>query len=135
MKAREVEEFQFALQNQARLLTGIGIKAIPFVYRNHQCTSRLDDEVSNVRILIRDISLGINHQNNDVGVFNCFQGFNHREFFDGLKDLTALAHASRINQHIFLATTLKINLDRVTGCAWLVECDNSLFTQQSVDHG
>ncbi len=70
MELGEIEKLQLALQDLAGLLTGIGIQAIPFIDRNNQGTTGLHDEIGNVRILIGDIGLGIDHQDHDVGIFD-----------------------------------------------------------------
>ena len=88
-----------------------------------------------MRILIRHVLSGVEHQNDDVGGFDSLQGLNDRKLLDGFEYTTLASHARRIDQLVFLVAAFELDLDRIARGTWLVKSNHPLFTQQRIDQG
>ena len=86
-----------------------------------------------MQILLNDTLAGIQHQNNNIGVFHCLERFDHRELLDSLMHFTATAHPSRIDQRIALLKALVRNVNAITSRSGLIEDHHPLLTQHTVD--
>ncbi|KPW96283.1 Uncharacterized protein ALO50_05214 [Pseudomonas syringae pv. cerasicola] len=75
----------------------------------------------------------VDDKDHHVGVLDGLQRLDHRELFNFLVDLAALAHTGSVDQRVLLFITLEGNVDTVARGAWLVIDDNPVFTQHSVD--
>ena len=84
-------------------------------------------------ILVGNVGLGVDHQDDHVGILDRLQRLDHRELLDRLEDLAALPHARRIDEHVMLAAALEVDLDGIARRARGVEGDDALLAEQGVD--
>ena len=70
MEAGKIEELESTLDGNLALLTIVSIHAIPFVNRHHQRTARFFNETRQMRILVGNVLLRIQHEDHHVGGFN-----------------------------------------------------------------
>ena len=135
MHLRERQEIELAVDIDLDLVALVRLQAIPFVHGHHQRAARFQDEAGDMRILLGNILLRVQHQHHHVGFGNRLQGLHHREFLDRFEYLAAAADAGRVDQRVLLAIALERNLDRIARRARHVESDHALFAQQGVDQG
>ena len=133
MKARKVQKWQLTHDIDLHAIFFIRIHGIPFVHRDHQRTPRLQNESGHVRILLRNILIGIQHQNRHIRVRNRLQGFDHGKFFNGFKHFSTFSQSGGINQHKLLPIAFKINLNRIARRTRHVERNHALFTDQRIN--
>ena len=70
-----------------------------------------------------------------MGVIDGLEGFNDRKLFHGFAHVLALAHAGGVDQGVFLAVALVVDVNTVAGGARLIEHHHPLLAQQAIDEG
>src|SRR5471032_3026417 len=131
----EVDEEQTALQLDLHVLALARLHTVPFVQRDNQCATRFQGEAQQVQVVIDDTLAGVHHEDHHVGVFDRLQGFDHRELFNFLVDLAALAHTCGVDQRVLLVVTLERDVDTVARGTGLVINDYAVFTEHAINQG
>jgi hypothetical protein len=106
---------------------------IPFVDGHDHGAARFQHEACDVRILLGDLGLRVQHQQHDVAGLDGLQRLDDGELLDRLEYLAALAQACGIDQRVAAAVALEVDLDGVAGRARHVERDHALFAHQGID--
>ena len=86
-----------------------------------------------VRVLLGDAVLRVEHEHDDVRVVDRLHRLDDRELLGRLDHLALPAHAGRVDDRVALAVALEVERDRVARRARLVERDNALLAEQRVD--
>ena len=71
--------------------------------------------------MIGDAVLGVDDENDDVGVLDGLQGLDDGELLDGLEHLALLAKAGRVDELVGTAVVFEVDADGVAGGARHVE--------------
>ena len=109
-----------------------GRQSVPFVGDYDQRPAPLDNQAKQADVLLGNAFLRIEHRNNHMRFFYRLQRFDDTEFLDGLTDSRLATNSRGIDQRVLAVVALERHLDRVTGCARLVENDEPLFAEQAI---
>ena len=69
------DKVETAIHLNLNIVLLICSEAIPFIDGDYQGTTRIKRITNHMQILVDDTFLGINHNNRDVRIVNCLQGF------------------------------------------------------------
>lgn len=92
-------------------------------------------EVDKMQILIYQFFLGIDYQDYNVSVFNCFQCFDDGEFFNGFMDIFVVMYFGGVDQGVFMFLLFIGDIDVVLGGIGYVIDYDLIFFQYLVDQG
>ncbi|MNJ36171.1 hypothetical protein D3C77_309500 [compost metagenome] len=131
----EVYEEQPALKLGLHVVALARLHAVPLVQGDDNGATGFQGKAKQVQVMVNHTFAGVHDEDHHVGVLDRLQGFHHRELFDFLVDLAALAHTSGVDQRVLLFVTLEGNVDTVAGSTRLVIDDHPVFTEHAVDQG
>ncbi len=133
MNARKREELQLAGDGALRHVALVAVHAVPFVHRHHHGPPALEDESGDVRVLVRDLPLGVQHEDRDVGPIDGLQGLHDRELLDAFENLPAASQSGGIDEDVASPLDRELHVDRIARGARLLERHDALLTDQRVD--
>ena len=133
MRRHEVEEGQLEIDIGADGVALVGGEVIPLVHRQHHGAAALGDEAHELGIVHAHFVGGVGHHDDDVGLFDCLQGFDDGELLDHFADAIAAADTGGVDQLVFAAVALNAHADGVARGASHFAGEQACIAQQAVD--
>ena len=133
MDRREVEERQPQIETGANLVALVRGNAVPLVDGDDQRAAALGDHAEQARILLRDGVVRVDDADHDVRRIDGLQRLDDAELLDRFLDARAAAHAGSIDQRVATAVALERHEHRIARRARLIERDQPLLAEQSID--
>ncbi len=131
--ARERQEAQLAVELALDAFLFFAVQAVPLVDGHDHGSAGFQHEPGDVRVLLGDFGLRVEHEQHDVAGLDGLQGLDDGELFDRLEHLAALAQPGRVDQRVTAPIALEIDFDGVARRARHVERNHALFAHERID--
>ncbi len=112
---------------------GIFLNRVPFIDHNYASTSIFWNSPRQFLILFGHAIQGVNHQQDNIGTPNRFEGSKNAKKFWSVFNILLFTDACGINQSVALPSSLHHHIDRITGGSGNGTDDRALFSHKRIE--
>ncbi len=135
MHFRKIGEHQPPVEFAADGLLLVMIEPVPLVAHDDQRAAAVDHVPQQVNVLLDQPVVGIDQHQHHVGIGDCLQGLDDREFLHGFVHAALAPHAGGIDQRVVFLRAVEGDINAVARGAGLIIDDHPLFPEDAIHQG